>query len=170
MTEAVVQAEMRTGLYDQDFLAWTEAQAGALRITAGRTPGSPVDWGNLIEEIETLGRSELDRARSGLMRIIEHLLKLEHSPAVEQRHGWRESVVNHRVLVLDTLARSPSVRGKIDLDAPFRNARRIAAIGLERDGILADALPTACPYTLAQMLDHDWWPLNRYGAGDTGPA
>lgn len=170
MTDSALSADFGPSPYDQDFLAWAETQAAALRRAAVKSGPSAVDWDNLIEEIEALGRSEVDRARSGLMRIIEHLLKLEISPAREPRQGWRESVVNHRVLVLDTLARSPSVRGKLDLDGPYRNARRIAAVGLERDGVTADALPTTCPYSLPQLLDHDWWPANRHGIGGSEPA
>ena len=170
MTEAVAPVDLGISLYDRDYLAWAEAQRAALTLVARRFDAAPVDWENLIEEIEALGRSEVDRARSGLMRIIEHLLKLEYSPAPEPRQGWRESVVNHRVLVLDTLDRSPSVRGKLDLDGPFRNARRIAAVGLERDGVDASSLPAACPYSFAQVLDHDWWPGNHHGLGGGTPA
>lgn len=165
MTDATVSAAVRPALYDRDFHAWTEAQAAALRRAANRSGDAGIDWDNLIEEVEALGRSELDKARSGLMRIIEHLLKLEYAPAEAPRQGWRESVVNHRVLVLDTLDHSPSLRGRIglELDGAFRNGRRLAGVGLERDGLSEAALPADCPYTLAQLLDHEWWPASRYG-------
>ena len=42
------------GLYDEDFWGWTQEQAGALKR---RDPGA-IDWDNVIEEVETLGRSE----------------------------------------------------------------------------------------------------------------
>lgn len=168
MTDATILTGERPALYDRDFHAWAEAQAAALRRAAARDTISgeaAIDWDNLIEEVESLGRSELDKARSGLMRIIEHLLKLEYAPAEGPRQGWRESVVNHRVPVLDTLERSPSLRGRIrpELEAAFRNGRRLAGVGLERDGLNEAALPAACPYTLAQLLDHDWWPVSRHG-------
>ena len=34
---------------------------------------------------------------------------------------------------------------------------------LARDGVSADALPATCPYTLEQMLDVDWYPVNVHG-------
>jgi hypothetical protein len=43
-----------TSLYEADFFRWTEEQAAALR--ENRSAG--IDWDNLAEEIETLGRSE----------------------------------------------------------------------------------------------------------------
>ena len=43
-------------LYDQDFLRWTEQQATALR-RAAKDSNLPLDWENLAEEIESLGKS-----------------------------------------------------------------------------------------------------------------
>ncbi|MFL5420976.1 MAG: DUF29 family protein, partial [Myxococcales bacterium] len=42
-------------LYEQDFLRWTEQQATALR-RAGKDSNLPLDWENLAEEIESLGK------------------------------------------------------------------------------------------------------------------
>jgi Domain of unknown function DUF29 len=62
-------------LYDEDFYAWTQQQAGLLR----RMPrvGTELDLDNIAEEIEDLGRSDLRTAQSLVEHIIEHLLKLE---------------------------------------------------------------------------------------------
>ncbi len=40
--------------YEQDFFAWSEEQGRLLRARSG----VGLDWDNLAEEIETLGRSE----------------------------------------------------------------------------------------------------------------
>ena len=45
----------RDMLYDQDFVLWTVQQAAALR--RAKTSNLPLDWENLAEEIESLGRS-----------------------------------------------------------------------------------------------------------------
>src|SRR5438128_176130 len=60
--------DMENTLYEQDFVLWTEAQAKALREAAvgGNTP---LDWENLAEEIESLGRSERRELRSRITRI-----------------------------------------------------------------------------------------------------
>src|ERR671921_278798 len=81
-----------TELYDQDFLLWTEQQATLLRESAGRRLNFPLDWENLAEEIESLGKSQRAELRSRLTTIIEHLLKLEHSTAREPREGWEDTV------------------------------------------------------------------------------
>ena len=74
-------------LYEQDFYAWAKAQADLLR--AGRY--SDLDLEHLIEEVDDLGESLYRSGRSRIRTIIEHLLKLEHSPAPNPRTGWVET-------------------------------------------------------------------------------
>lgn len=149
--------------YDTDFLAWTEEQARLLREAARERVNTPIDWENVAEEIESMGRSEVRAVESALVRVIEHLLKLEHSPADEPRGDWKLSVIEHRDRIVRDLAASPSLRGRIDVASVHRTARRMAGLGLERDGIPLGDLPADCPYTLEQLLDEDWWPVNRHG-------
>jgi len=149
--------------YDDDFYAWTQEQARLLREAARERINTPLDFENLAEEVESMGRSEARALASALMRVIEHLLKLEHSPVAEPRAGWRTSVLNHRIDAGEELEASPSLQRRIDLDRIYRNAARLAADGLSRDGVPADALPAECPYDLERLLDPDWWPVNRHG-------
>ena len=46
------------GLYDQDLVLWTEEQARELRVAANAGWNAPIDWENVAEEIESLGKSE----------------------------------------------------------------------------------------------------------------
>ncbi|MBK1841280.1 DUF29 domain-containing protein [Azospirillum sp. YIM B02556] len=149
--------------YDTDFLAWTEEQARLLREASRERINTPIDWENVAEEIESMGRSELRAVESALVRVIEHLLKLEHSPADEPRAAWKVSVLEHRDRVARDLSASPSLRGRIDTADIYKSGRKIAALGLERDGMRLNDLPAACPYLLDKLLDEDWWPTNRHG-------
>lgn len=149
--------------YDTDFLAWTEEQARLLREAARERINTPIDWENVAEEIESMGRSELRAVESALVRVIEHLLKLEYSPAADPRGDWKVSVLEHRDRVARDLSASPSLRGRIDIADIYKSGRKIAALGLERDGLRLSDLPPDCPYSLNQLLDEDWWPLNRHG-------
>lgn len=151
--------------YRQDFQAWTVAQGARLRraATHGRTEG--LDWENLAEEIEALGRGELDALESALEQVLIHLLKLEYSPAADPHRGWEESVDEHRRRVPRALKNSPSLRPRLPatlVDA-WPPARRSAARALKRDKIDPDILPKDCPYTLDQILDEDWWSTNWHG-------
>lgn len=149
--------------YDTDFLAWTEEQARLLREAARERIDTPIDWENVAEEIESMGRSELRAVESALVRVIEHLLKLEHSPAADPRGDWMVSVLEHRDRVARDLSASPSLRGRIDTADIYKSGRKIADLGLERDGLHLNDLPPGCPYSLDQLLDEDWWPASRHG-------
>lgn len=149
--------------YDTDYLAWTEEQARLLREASRERINTPIDWENVAEEIESMGRSELRAVESALVRVIEHLLKLEYSPAAEPRGNWRRTVREQRDQAIDGLEDSPSLRGKIDLTKAYRRGRDYAAEGLEQDRLPADLMPADCPYSLEQLLDTGWWPTNRHG-------
>src|SRR5271154_4125624 len=87
-------------LYDQDFHQWALDQARAVRELrdaaarpgAARTVRHALDWDNLIEELEGLAKGVRSELRSRLLTIIQHLVKLELSTAVDMRHGWEETV------------------------------------------------------------------------------
>ena len=70
-------------LYDQDLVLWSEEQARELRAAANAGWNAPIDWENVAEEIESLGRSERHALASHLAIVIEHLMKLQASPATE---------------------------------------------------------------------------------------
>jgi len=97
-------------LYEQDFFAWTEEQAALLRNAAAPRQNTPFDLEHLAEEIESLGISERRVLRREIARIIEHLLKLDHSPATEPRSVWRHAGKLHRSEALAILRTSPSLR------------------------------------------------------------
>ena len=61
-------------LYTRDFYSWAMQQADALR----RRDYAAVDWENVIEEIEDVGRSERRTWTSHCAVLVEHVLKLEH--------------------------------------------------------------------------------------------
>jgi hypothetical protein len=68
-------------LYDSGFFAWTQLQAKELRRFARTRPNVDLDVRHIAEEIADLGKERRDSLRSWTVRIIEHLLRLERSPA-----------------------------------------------------------------------------------------
>jgi hypothetical protein len=158
---------MSDTLYDTDFYEWTQEQGRRLREAGSERINLPIDWENVAEEIESLGRSDLSAIRSHASRVIEHLLKLEFSPAAQPRADWEDSVANHRVEIEMAFKDSPSLRGRMSAVFPdcWRSARKLALRGLLRDGVAAADLPKRCPYTVEQVLDDDWFPKNRHGLG-----
>ena len=94
-------------LYDQDFLAWTQEQAALLRQAAASRVNAPIDWEHVAEEIEDLGKRERHELKSRLRTIVEHLLKLQHSPSEAPRPDWIGTVLRSRLEVQDIFDDSP---------------------------------------------------------------
>jgi hypothetical protein len=137
--------------YDTDFYTWTQTQAAALRAQEWKT----LDLENLAEEIESLGQRDRDAIESQLVRVLLHLLKLTYDPAPRPRRGWRVTVADAR----EKIARK--ARGGLQhhpaayLPVAYQYARRKAALATDRP--LAD-FPEACPWSVEQVLDPDFWP------------
>ena len=155
-------------LHEEDFYAWTRDQAAALRRLAKDRWSGPLDLRHLAEEIQDVGSDRRDAIRSHVRRIIEHLLKLEHSRARDPRGGWRVSVINARVEIEDKLTRSLRRDLVRQLPRLYGRGRLLAATGLDAYGEseAARALPSTCPYELSAILDIGWFPHSRHGIAD----
>src|ERR1700722_5200578 len=84
-------------LYDEDFVAWSQEQAEALRAAARSGSNQKLDWNNLAEEIDDLAKRERRELASRISTIVEHLVKLDHSPAREPRSDWRRTIRRTRI-------------------------------------------------------------------------
>jgi hypothetical protein len=79
-------------LYEEDTVAWAENQAAALRAVAHGGSNQELDWENLAEEIEDLSKSIKRGVHRQVRNVIEHLIKLQHSPAQRPvKGGWKAS-------------------------------------------------------------------------------
>ncbi len=95
-------------LYDQDFYAWANEQAGLLR--AGRL--SEADIEHIAEEIESMGKSEKRELVSRLTVLLLHLLKWQHQPAFRSK-SWRLTLEEQRDRLEDHLADNPSLKSSL---------------------------------------------------------
>jgi hypothetical protein len=143
-------------LYDHDYYAWVQDQVRALR--EHRT--EEVDWENVAEEIDDLGKSERWSIESHLETLIEHLLKLAYARGTTRARNarlWQGSVKLGRAKIRRRLAQSPRLGGKMDeLFAPAYEdgrTRMLATVKLPENSI-----PTTAPWTLEQVLDDSFLP------------
>ena len=136
-------------LYDTDFAEWADRTAELLRA---RRFGD-IDWESVVEEIETLGRSERAAVRSQLRRMLAHFIKQRIQP---ERDGasWRSSVANARFEIRNDIQDSPSLRRHLEdnLQVIYRDAAEEALIQMNCQ---AADLPADCPWTVEQLLDGD---------------
>jgi hypothetical protein len=142
----------RTPHYDEDFYAWTQAQAALLR--AEQWPA--LDITNIAEELESLGKRERKAFRSRLVILVAHLLKWRYQ-AAWQTPSWRYTIREQRLAIAELLTESPSLRpeGPMILSAAYPRARLRAL----RETRLAEAtIPETCPWTVEQVLEETFWP------------
>src|SRR5215510_15950694 len=135
----------KTALYEQDFYAWTQAQAALLEARQF----DALDIPNLVEEITSLGKSEQRQLYDRLIVLLEHLLKLavahEHLPGVYERNrrGWQASCRTQRLRLAKVLRENPSLTPTVPAEVAdaYAVARVEAAAALALD---EDALPPQC--------------------------
>ena len=85
---------MPDDLYHTDILGWSKAQAERLRRVAAGERVNDLDWEHVIEEIEDVGKSQLDAVRSLFTLAIVHVLKAAAWPDHSAARKWRNEAVN----------------------------------------------------------------------------
>lgn len=142
-------------LYETDIVAWADQQVEALRRLAETAPSNAVDWPNLIEEIESVGRSQLNGVERKLILILAHLLKVISAPDSPASRGWRSEIASHQRVVRRQF--SNSMRQLIKLEGIWMDARQEAGDALTEWGDrVARGLPEKPPVTLDDLIGIDF--------------
>jgi hypothetical protein len=149
--------------YDTDIVVWSERQAHLLRQHAAQTRANDpaIDWPNIIEEIESVGRSERSALASHVRTILEHLAKLDTSPATEPRAGWRQTVLRARADLQEILEESPSLRPGLQavVQREIQRIRPLVADALAQYQEAPRVRLFQISYTADQVLG-PWFPEN----------
>ena len=138
--------------YDADFYGWTQEQAELLK--AGRL--SELDIDNLLEEVETMGRSEKRELDSRLTVLLLHMLKWQYQP-IRRGRSWQLTIEGQRINFSETLYENPSL--KPQLATILKKAYTKAIIKASQETALdKQTFPEQCPWTLSQILDDNFYP------------
>jgi hypothetical protein len=98
-------------LYETDVVTWSDRQADLLRrIAAGERVNDLVDWPNVVEEIESVGQSQIDAVESLWTQAFLHDLKAEAWPLARDVDNWRADARMFRHQARRNIGR-PCVRG-----------------------------------------------------------
>ncbi|MCS7031813.1 MAG: DUF29 domain-containing protein [Gloeomargarita sp. SKYG116] len=145
--------EQPHSLYEQDYQGWIGKTVQLLRTR----DFDQIDLENLIEEIESLGRSEKRAVLSYLIRLCEHLLKLKYWESEWENcsRQWQQEIANFRLEIELILEDSPSLKNYLQEQfiGAYQKARRRF---LATSGLPEQAVPKAPNFTLEQALD-EWW-------------
>ncbi|MDT3674136.1 DUF29 domain-containing protein [Microcystis wesenbergii] len=139
-------------LYDQDFALWIEETVKQLK--SGDL--SRVDLENLIEEVESLGKSQRKAVDNFLTRLLEHLLKRCYVVLPDCYRGWEIEIRNFRKDLKKEFKYSPSLkRFMIEiLEECYREA--LEAV---KEDYPDSNFPDVCPFAedIDGLLNHKFW-------------
>lgn len=143
-------------LYDRDIVAWAEEQAAALRRLAERPDlTNAIDWENVTDEVESVGRSQFHGVEGKIFQVFVHVLKGYCDSDSLSARQWSSET---RSWLRDIRKRfTPSMRQKLEIDDTWREAGSSAAIDLAAYGVaMPPGIPAACPFTLDEILAEDF--------------
>jgi hypothetical protein len=158
-------------LYEQDFYLWVMENLKLLKNKEFEF----VDWENLLEEIEDLGKGLLITVVSQTARILEGLYKWENFRyGPEIGYDWIETITNARRELEYIFEDNPSLRVKAQDSETLRWAWKAAVRALvdrsenpKNKALVVDyfkgKLPTEkdfpqeCPYAFEQIMEYKPW-------------
>jgi hypothetical protein len=134
--------------YTTDFYAWTQQQAKLLR----NKEINCLDWQNIAEEIEDMGRSEKRQLESRLEVLIMHLLKWQFQPNLRSR-SWQLTIKKQRLRIEKLLTENPSLKSR--LDDTKDKVYPLAVISAEKETGLS-VFSETCPYDFSEIISAEF--------------
>ncbi len=141
-----------TNINQQDFYAWTQQQISLLRSRRF----NEIDLEHLIEEVESMGNSELRELEYRLTVLLMHLLKWQYQANLQTR-SWILTIKEQRRRIVKRLQQIPSLKSKLNevIADAYDLARGDAA---DETGLSESTFPIECPWIYAQIVDMEFWP------------
>jgi hypothetical protein len=127
-----------------DFYRWIQEQVQLMRSR----DYDLIDWENVIEELEDVGRSEKRQLINRLAILIMHLLKWEYQPN-KRSNSWKATVKEQRIRLNLILKENPSLKAKID--EFIVEAYPLAVAKAEKETGL-DIFPESCPFDFENLM------------------
>jgi hypothetical protein len=141
-----------SSLYVSDFYAWTQEQADLLR----NHQWHKIDWQNLIEEVESLGKQQRQELRNRLSILIGHLLKWQFKPQRRSRI-WLATLRIQRLDTIELLEENPSLKSYLE-EALGKAYLKGVELAVKETDLPRSNFPSNCPYSLQEILDDGFYP------------
>ena len=148
---------MSNTLYETDFYQWTQETLRAIRDR----DVEHLDWLNLAEEVEALGRSEKRAVKSFLRELLTHLLLYEYwqNKRDYQTKGWKREIYEFRLQLKDRLeAKTLDNYFVSQINEVYPQSSRSAAFKFEEAELSLPVFPALCPYSVEQLLNLEFFP------------
>jgi hypothetical protein len=157
-------------LYEKDFYLWVQEN---LRLLKNRE-FHLVDWENLLEEIEGMGRSLFLAVLRQMVKVMEGLYRWENFKEHPEMYDWVEEISRARRELREIFEDSPSLKGIAQDKDTLQRAWKLSVRALvdwlklppnkalvvsyfkgklptEKD------FPQECPYTFQQVMEYKPW-------------
>ncbi|MFM5981369.1 MAG: DUF29 domain-containing protein [Sphaerospermopsis kisseleviana] len=141
-----------SSLYVSDFYAWTQEQADLLR----NHQWHKIDWQNLIEEVESLGKQQRQELRNRLSILIGHLLKWQFQPQSRSR-SWLAILRIQRLDTIELLEENPSLKSYLE-EALGKAYLKGVELAVKETDLPRSNFSATCPYSLTEILDDGFYP------------
>lgn len=140
--------------YERDVILWSQEQASLLR--AGRF--SELDIEHLADEIDDVGKSEKRELASRMAVLLAHLLKWSRQ-SENRTPSWRATIIVQRKRIALALKETPSLKA-VMRDRDWQDAVWLDALAqaCKETGLAEEDLPEACPWSMEQAADTEFWP------------
>jgi hypothetical protein len=140
-------------LYDQDFCLWIETTIKQIEAQAF----DKIDWDNIIEELDSLGKSDKRELKNRLVVLLEHLLKLAYWETEREynQRNWKGTIREQRRQILLLLEDSPSLKLLLFESLPkcYSEARKIV---LDKTNLSDNIIPLEIPFPVEDILNYDY--------------
>ena len=148
----MIETQIAISLYEQDYLLWIEDIVHKLQTRDIKG----LDFDNLIEEIESLGRSQKHELENRLGELFEHILKRTYVNMPDCYRGWVESIDKQRVSIKRLLKQAPSLKPYFSqvFDEVYKDTLKIVRRGYPQCEF-PDTWPFSCD--VDAMLNVDFW-------------
>ena len=142
-------------LYEKDFHLWLETTVKLLRERNLQA----LDYDNLIEEIEAMGRSEINSLKSNLIVVLMDLLKYKYQPQKRSR-SWLSSIFEHRRRLVEAFKTSPSLKRYYEevFDECYQYAVKQVSI---ETGLSVEHFSNISHFSSEETLDFDFLPQDN---------
>ena len=144
-------------LYNLDYNLWIDTTITQIK----ERNFDLVDWDNMLEELESLGKSDKRELRNRLTVLIEHLLKLAYWEAEREANarGWKNTIKEQRRQIKILLNDSPSLKPYLleKFSDCYADAKEDAA---DNTGLSMDTFPSEPLFTLEEALNPHYLPIH----------
>lgn len=138
--------------YEGDFYGWVQTTVKQLRDR----DLTNLDWDNLIEEIESLGKQEKRELVNRLIVLLMHLLKWEYQPEKRSK-SWFASIKIQRIEIIRHIKHNPSLKPYVN--NAIVDAYEVAVLeAVKETGLSSKTFPDSCPYAWTEIQSDRFFP------------